>query len=352
MLSGDTCRRILIIRLSAIGDVVMATPLAKALREAFPDAYIAWVVEAKSKDMLEGNPYLDEVIVWQRKYTGRSILHRAARYIAGLRKLSRELKARNFDVAIDVQGLMRSAVIARVSGARLRIGFNNAREGASLFHHVHLRMARVVRHGDELYIEMLRLLGVTVDKLEMHVPVADEAQAFAREFIAQARAAHPSARRVVALCPATTWPQKYWTEQGWAEVADTLATRYNALPIFLGSKEDIPLMDRVTGLMTTDPVSAIGGTTLKQASALIAQSDLVIAVDTGLLHIANALKRPIVGIFGPTTWDYLGKKDTLRIVAKELGCMPCFRHPSCERFDCMREITADDVLTAVERWLD
>ena len=351
MLSKGDCKRILIIRLSAIGDVVLATPLAKALREAFPDAHIAWVVEAKCRDVLEGNPYLDEVIVWQRMQSGGSALGRAVRYIAEARELSRKLKARKFDVAIDFQGLLRSALVARVSGARLRIGYSNSREGAFLFHHTRHPVNRAKMQGDETHTVMLSHLGITVDKLEMHMPIGAEDAAFAREFVADALAGHPSARKVVALCPATTWPQKYWTEQGWAELADALVAKYKALPIFLGSKDDIALMDRIAGLMTTDPVSAMGKTSLKQAAAIIARSDLVISVDTGLMHIANALKRPVVGIFGPTAWDYLGKKDTLRIVAKELECMPCFRHPSCERFDCMRAITADDVLPAAERWL-
>lgn len=350
MLNKNDCRRILIIRLSAIGDVVLTTPVAKALRRAFPDAYIAWVVETKSRDAVEGNPYLDEVIVWDRKSGSGSLPMKAIKYIRNLRALGKELRAGKFDVAIDFQGLLRSAVVGRISGARMLVGYDNAREGAHRLYKVCLPVRKLAR-GVDLYREMLGLLDVPTDEMEMHFPISDADRTFAGEFIADALASRPSARKIVALCPATTWPQKHWTEEGWAGLADALTADYGVLPIFLGSPDDTGLMDRIHGLMKSDPVSAIGRTTLKQAAAIISRSDLVISVDTGLLHIANALDLPIVGIFGPTTWDYLGKKDSLAIVAKELKCMPCFKHPSCESFDCMRAITPDDVLSAAERWL-
>lgn len=351
MLSKDDCRRILIIRLSAIGDVVMTTPVAKALRRAFPDAYIAWVVEDKSKDAVLGNPYVDEVIVWNRKSSSGTRPARAVSHVRSLIELGRKLRARKFDAAIDFQGLLKSAIVARISGARRRLGYDNAREGAALLYSTKLPMTKTGLRGEDLYREMLRLLGVPADEMEMCFPVSDEDRACARDFIADALRSQNRSRKIIALCPATTWAHKHWTDEGWAQLADALALRHGALPVFLGSKADIGLIDRISALMSTDAMSTIGKTTLKQAAAIIEQSDLVISVDTGLLHIANAMNRPIVGIFGPTTWSYLGKKDSLRIVAKELSCMPCFRRPSCESFDCMRTIIAHDVLSAAKDWL-
>lgn len=346
ILDKDEWRRILIVRLSAIGDVVMTTPVAEALRRAFPDAYIAWVVEDRSRDVIEGNPYLDEIIVWRRTTGQGGTLKRAAAYLAEARNLRRELRARKFDVAIDFQGLLRSALVARMSGARHRVGFDSARERADLLYSVRLPMQDTGLRGPEMYQRMLQLLGLAHDDFEMHIHIGDEDRAFARRFIAEAVSTRPGAAKVVALCPATTWEHKHWTVDGWARVADELADRHDAVPIFLGSKADAELMSRIRALMKCDAESAIGKTTLKQASAILEQSDLVISVDTGLLHIANALNRPIIGIFGPTTWQYLRKKDTLAIVAKDLPCMPCFRHPSCDSFECLRTITAEDVFWA------
>ena len=347
MLRKSDVKRILIIRLSSIGDVVMTTPVAKALRAAYPDAHIAWIVEDKSRDVLEGNPYLDEVIVWDRAGTGNSPLG----YLKSALHLRRELARRKFDVAIDFQGLLRSAVIARISGARRRIGYDNARENAGLFYDVRLRVKNRDLRGSEMYARMIELLGVADREMEMHVPISDEDRAFARKFIAETVSSRQAARKAVALCPATTWPHKHWTEEGWAGLSDALVSRYGAVPIFLGSRADSALIDRVRALSECDAASAAGKTSLKQAAAIIEQCDLVISVDTGLLHIANALNRPTVAVFGPTAWDYLAGKDSLAVVAKDLSCMPCFRHPTCKDHECMTSVTADEVLLAAERWL-
>ena len=157
--------------------------------------------------------------------------------------------------------------------------------------------------------------------------------------------------KTAALCPATTWKQKHWTEKGWAELADRLAQEHKTLPVFLGSKADLEMIGRIRAQMVTDPVSAAGMTTIKQAAALLQRSSFAISVDTGLLHAANALGVRTVGLFGPTTWDYLGRKDSLHVVAKNLSCMPCFRSPSCDHYDCMDGITADEVISAALDWL-
>ena len=347
MLTKNDFKRILIVRLSSIGDVVMTTPVAKALRGAFPEAYLAWIVEDKSRDILEGNPYLDEVIVWNRS----SIAPGPVGYLKSMLGLRRELKKRRFDVAIDFQGLCRSAVVAKLSGARRCLGYSNVREKAGVLYDVRLQMDNGRLRGRELYAKMLGLLGVPTDDLEMHIPIGDKDRAFAREIIADGIAARKGARGVAALCPATTWPHKHWTEDGWARLADGLLSRYGVMPIFLGSKADSALVERIRGLMDGESASAVGGTSLRQAAAIIEQSDLVAAVDTGLLHIAVALNRPTVAIFGPTAWDYLSDVETLAVVAKSLPCMPCFRHPTCEAYECMRSVTDDDVLSAAEKWL-
>ncbi len=343
MLIPGECKRILIVRLSAIGDVMMTTPVAQALRTAFPDAYIAWVVESKSKDVLTGNPYLDEVIVWQHSTSGR--IGKAAGSLASIVRLRRELRQQRFDTAIDFQGLLKSAFVARLSGARTCVGYDNAREGASRLYNRVLHIANRDARGIQLYSDMLEQLGVKPGALEMHMPLTQADRELAHELITR------DGRKTVALCPATTWPQKHWTEEGWASLADRLAQEHNAQTIFMGSPADAGMIARIMTLMHTHPTIAAGKTTIKQAAAVLEQSDLVISVDTGLFHIANALNRPLIGLFGPTLWNYLGKKDTLSIVAKNLPCMPCFRRPTCKRFDCMCDITPDDVLSESGAWL-
>ena len=345
----DKCKRILIVKLSSIGDVVMATPVAKALRTAFPDSHIAWVVESKSKDAVIGNPYVDEVIIWNRTPSAGTVLQKTWGVLSGLIKLRPILRSRKFDVAIDFQGLLRSALVTRVSGTRYRIGYDNGREGSTLFYNVRFPTRHRKVRGPQQYLKLLELLGIHTNDLDMHVPLGDDDRAFAGELISSAG---PDADApVVALCPATTWPQKHWTDEGWAQFADVIVSEHHALPVFLGSSADTESISHIRSLMKHNALDAAGKTTLKQASALIEKSSLTIGVDTGLLHISLALGRPTVGIFGPTRWQHLTSHGNLVVVSKRLACAPCMRHPTCKHFDCMREITAEDVLSAAKPWL-
>ena len=345
------CKRILIVKLSSIGDVVMTTPVAKALREAYPDSYIAWIVEDKSKDVVVGNPHLDHVIVCNRHQAAGTILGRTIGFLSGLARLGPELRALKFDVAIDFQGLFRSALVAWASGARHRLGYDNAREGASFFYTARLSTRQHKIRGPQHYLSMLELLGISTGDVDMHMPIGEDERTFAREFISNATSGRSPQSGIVALCPATTWRQKHWTEEGWARLADALVLEHDALPVFLGSTADVRLVERIRSLMSCTPADASGRTTLKQAAAILEQSSLAIAVDTGLLHIAAALGRPTIGLFGPTRWRHFAKKDKFIVVAKDFPCMPCLRHPSCKHFDCMRAVAAEDVLQVAGPWL-
>lgn len=341
--------RILVIKLSSIGDVVMATPVAQALREALPDAYIAWVVEEKSKDVVIRNPYLDEVIVWERDAaTSAGIIAKGSHFVRSLGGLVRELRRREFDLAIDLQGLFRSALVSWLSGARLRLGFGDAREGSIRFYNRVLPPRdRRIRTSRE-YLNMLSLLGIENGAVDMHVPMHDDDRAFAGQFLS---AVCHSRDSVVVLCPATTWPNKHWTEDGWAALADELASNYGALPLFLGARADRRLVSRIMGKMRYKAASAVGETTLRQASAILEQSRMVIGVDSGLLHVAVALDKPVIGVFGPSGWQNFVKKDNFVPVAKDFPCIPCFRHPTCKEFDCMKAIAPEDVLRVARTWL-
>jgi len=341
------CKRILIVKLSSIGDVVMTTPVAKALREAAPDAYIAWVVEDKSKDVLIGNPYLDEVIIWKRQASSRSVGKRMSGLLLGLAKLTPIIRSRNFDLVIDFQGLLRSGLVTWSTRARWRLGYDNAREGATMFYNIHFPAKQRRVRGPQQYLAMLEPLGIFSQDLDMHMPVSAEDLAFAKQFIAQ----HSPGRNVVALCPATTWRHKHWMESGWAELADRLVSVHGVTPVFMGSPADSALVGRIQGMMKHEAASAVGKTTLNQAAAIIKLSDLVVAVDTGLLHMSLALDRPTVGIFGPTRWQHFPKKDNFTVAAKELACMPCMRHPTCKEYECMTELATDEVLALAAPWL-
>ncbi|MEN6356206.1 MAG: glycosyltransferase family 9 protein [Armatimonadota bacterium] len=345
---ADAPKRILIVKLSAIGDVLMATPAARALRDAYPDSHIAWVVERKSADIVLGNPYLDEVIVWERT-KGSGPVSGAWRFIKSISGLSRELKARNFDVCVDLQGLLRSAGVCLVSGAKRRIGFADGAEGS-----VYLYNERYDPGGDDVNaqqrnLDLLKKIDVHSTNTAMYMPVGDDDRAFANDFFGSNDL---NGEKVVAFCPATTWVNKHWTPEGWSQVADLLWSRYGVRSLILGSKADIPLAGKIVDGSECKPVISAGRTTLKQAGALMEKCAAVIGVDTGLLHMSVALDRPTVGLFGASAWRCFQKKANFIWVAKVFPCSPCRRHPICKNVDCMQAITAEDVIGAVAGWLE
>jgi lipopolysaccharide heptosyltransferase I len=349
------CNRILIIKLSSIGDVVMTTPVAEMLRNSYPKAHIAWVVEDRCKDALIGNPYLDEVIVWNRgsgKYTG---FRKTIEFWCSLERLGRELRSRRFDVAIDFQGLFRSAVVGLFSGARYRVGSDDAGECATFFYNRHARIMDSASAEPRHRISLKEMIDAFIEKRSMLFPIDDADREFASEFLSGASTGdHTNAALssgFVGMCPATTWPQKHWTERGWAELGDLMSSEHGLIPVFLGSNSDSPLIARIRSLMKQDAIDASGQTTLKQAAAIIERCRLVVAVDTGLLHISMAMKRPTIGLFGPTRWEHFNKVHDFVAVSKGRDCMPCLRHPSCKNFDCMMDITPDDIIKAAGEWL-
>lgn len=339
--------RILVVKLSAIGDVLMATPVAKALRTAFPESHIGWAVERKSADVVLGNPYVDDVFVIDRP-KGGGFARNASCYLSSLLKLRRELRARRFDVCLDLQGLLRSALVSFLSGARKRIGFADAGECSTLLYHHKHRPEGPDLNAQQRNLDLLRTVGVHSTETAMHMPLADEDRAFAERFFAESGL---DGCKVVALCPATTWVNKHWVSERWSEVIDLVADRCGAKSVILGSKADTALANEICEAARSKPVLSVGKTTLKQAGAILERATAVIGVDTGLLHMAVALDRPSVGLFGASAWQCFTKKDNFVWVTKDFPCSPCYRHPTCHNVDCMRSITPEDVTGAVAPWL-
>jgi heptosyltransferase-1 len=338
----------LLVRLSAIGDVVVATPVIHALRTAYPRAYLAWLVEEKAADVVRGNPELDEVIVWPR-----------SRHRMGTLRLLGELRRRRFEIAIDFQGLLRSAALVWMSGARYRIASVGTREGSACIYNI-----RVPRTGDassrQRCLDLLRPLGIRSQDRPMRVWFGPDHEDAAERLLEKAvPGTAGAAHRLVCLVPATTWRHKHWIEARWAEVADGLAREGHA-PLFLGGPGDRALIGRIQARMRQPSASLAGETSLKEAAALLQQADLAITVDTGLMHIAVAVGTPVVALCGPSYWpgfeDYAGASSRpgqslsagtrFQLLRKPYPCSPCLRRPTCQNDDCMTALTTAEVLAA------
>jgi len=337
---------ILIIRLSAIGDVIMATPLIPTLKAAYPEARLAWLTEDTNAGLLQNNPRLDKLILWPRRRWRQ--LRKERRYGQlwhEFRALLRELRQERFDLVLDTQGLLKSGVWAFLSGGRTRIGLGS-REGSQF-----LMSRTIVRNSgnaDDLrisneYLKLARELGLNPARFDMDIVASEQEHAKARTLLKDLGVEG----RFAVVCPFTTRPQKHWFNERWSELSLRLAAEQGFPVVMLGGPGNQPEAQAITD-HSPNLVNLVGQTSLGLCAAIIQQAGLLIGVDTGLTHLGIAMRTPTVAIFG-STCPYQDPGDgPVTILYKPLDCSPCERRPICSgRFDCMKQHTVDSVLASV-----
>lgn len=339
-------------RLSAIGDVVMASGLIPALRARWPDAQVSWLTEPATVPLLRHNPRLAEVIPWPRAEWQR--LWQERRFVALLRAIRRfraDLRARSFDLVLDAQGLLKSGLLAWLTGAHRRVGLLS-REGSQW-----LVTERVgAPPGDDArmsheYRDLAEYLGAPPGSFRLDLAVGEVAQAPARAALAGAGVALGPAGRFAVLAPFTTRPQKHWFEDRWAALAGALRAQ-GIVPVLLGGPGDREAAGRISAQAGPALVNLVGQLKLDETVAAIADSALLVGVDTGLTHMGTALGVPTVGLFGSTRPYLDAGTSRTAILYEPLPCSPCRRHPTCAgAFHCMRHWTVDMVMAQVQRQL-
>ncbi|MEA3278646.1 MAG: glycosyltransferase family 9 protein [Pseudomonadota bacterium] len=335
--------RILLVRLSAIGDIVFASPLIAAFRRAYPQAHIAWLAQPECSALLQHHPDLNEVLLWPYREWRALWEGRRWRALGGeVRAFRRLLMERKFDMAVDLQGLLKSGLLTRLSGAGERIGLGS-REGSRLL------MTRVIPRGGDPdrigseYLFLAQSLGLPIQSFPMAVHYGPEDGSFADVLIA--REGLESGYAVI--CPFTTRPQKHWFESRWAELALRLNTNLGLPVLMLGGPADREAAARIRDQAGDGLINLTGQTSLLQAAALIDRGRLLVGVDTGLSHMGIAYATPSLLLFG-STCPYLDTTRTnARVLYHPLPCSPCRRKPTCGgEFTCMRLIDADEVMNA------
>ncbi|HEX5683900.1 MAG TPA: glycosyltransferase family 9 protein [Ideonella sp.] len=343
--------RILIVRLSAIGDVVMASGLIPALRARWPDAQISWLTEPTTVPLLRHNAQLHEVIPWPRAVWQQLWKeHRYAQLWAAMRGFRAELRARRFDLMLDAQGLLKSGLLGWLAGAPRRVGLLS-REGSQW-----LMTERVgPREGDDPrmsheYRDLADYLGAPTGSFQLDLAVGDGPREAARVALAAAGVPVGPAGRFAVLAPFTTRPQKHWFEDRWAALAGALRAE-GLVPVLMGGPSDREAAARIAAACPT-LVNLVGQLKLDETVAAIADSALLVGVDTGLTHMGTALNVPTVGLFGSTR-PYLdtGSPRTA-ILYEPMDCSPCRRHPTCGgAFHCMRHWTVELVMAQARQQL-
>ena len=325
--------KILIVKPSAIGDVVHALPVLNLLRRRYPAAHIAWLVTPACAGLLDGHPQLDEVVRFDRKRFGHAWRSPAA--AAALAAFHRELYRRRFDLVIDLQGLFRSGWLSFSTGAKTRVGTSTDREfGWAFATHVAPVGGRD-RHAVDRYLSVAQDLGLGTGPVEFVFPT----DAADRAAVAPLLPAGPFA----VFLPATHWPTKRWPPGRFAELVGPLRDRFGLGSVVAGGPDAAPV---------PGAVHLAGRTTLRQLVAVLERAAVVVANDTGPMHIAAALGRPLATVFGPTdpgrTGPY-GRPDS--VVRLDIPCAPCFSR-SCTHHTCLAALGVGPVLATVARELD
>ncbi|HWR44306.1 lipopolysaccharide heptosyltransferase II [Sporomusa sp.] len=328
-----TYKNILIVKLSAIGDVIHALPVAPALKKCFPQARITWVVEQPAYDLLTNNPYIDEIITFEKakfkSFTG--FCQYAPGFISALRQ-------RRFDLALDLQGLFKSAAISFLSGAPQRLVYCNAREYSDV---IGKKTCGPNQNGHivERCLDVVRELGCKIDEPEFMINISAKEAELACAISKQAGL--DINRRYVVLIPGTNWPNKCWSTDNFAKLADKVF-EHEIIPVFVGGGADRLAVDEIISKSTVVPIDLVGKTSLKQLAYIIRNSCAVVAGDTGPMHLAAALNTPVIALFGPTDPSRNGPYGTQHIVlTANRSCQGCWHRKCPKEIDCLSDINAE-----------
>ena len=324
-------QRILLIRLSSLGDIVLTTPVIRAVRSQFPAAHIAMLVGKQSADVLRENPHLDEIITFDRfakdKDTGEML------------RTARVLREREFTLAIDLQRKFRTEVLMYFSGAAERVGKGR------------LCTVRVSEQGNKHatahYFDLLRAVEIpAVDqKLELFLAASERADATQRF---SAAGVTPTGLKV-GFFPGAGWKLREWMPERFAAIGDRLVQHFNAEVLIFGGQKESELVRTVAKLMDTRAVPFAGNLQIRELAACIEKCDLFLTNDTGPMHIAAAVGTPTVSLFGPgnhVRFQLLGALH--QTIRHDVPCSPCKQFTDkCKDNICMKKITVDEVWQSI-----
>ncbi len=335
-------KHIALIKPSALGDVVHCLPLLSSLRKRYPLAHLTWIVNRGYAPLLEGHPDLDAVMPFDRGAFQASVWQ-------GMRRMGsffQKLRDEKFDLVLDMQGLLRSGIICLVSGARRRVGLATAREGASLTYTDVIAVPNAANlHAVDRYGLAIRALGGAFEPT-FRLPVSETAKSAAAQFLAGLP------RPWLMFGVGARWTTKRWPPDHFAELANRAMNATGGAAVFVGGREDDPLARQTMTALRGPSLNLAGKTSLTELAAVLAQADVMIANDTGPLHLAVALGRPVVAPYTCTRVRLTGPYGAYsQAVESKVWCAgSCIKE--CGRMECMTELTPDRLWPVLRRTLE
>ncbi len=330
-LQNSIKNKVLIVKPSSLGDIIHSLPFLYSVKEQMPEARVHWVIAEGLAPLLEGHPLIDRL--WKINKDEWKKPSKAFQTIGQFRALSAKLRKEKFDAVFDLQGLLRSAIISRMAGAKAVVGFREAREGGSLFYTHKVSVSSLGKmhapmHAVERYLKMAQFAGIE-PRLGFPLPQG-------KDFVSPFRSGE-----YAVMAPGARWPSKRWPAPGWGE----LARKFSPVPmVIVGAVSDAALAAEIASCSGGAAIPFAGKSSLKGLVEIIRGAKFMVTNDSGPMHIAAALEVPVFAVFGPTDPELTGPygKGIRAVIKGQAKCSPC-RNRTCKDMSCMNAVSVDMV---------
>ncbi len=332
-------KKILVIRTDRIGDVLLSTPTLSNLRRAFPKAYIAMMVSPYAKDIVEGNPNIDEVIIYDKNSKHKGWWSSA--------KFAAMLKKKKFDLAFVLHPTNRSHIIPFLAGIKMRVGYERKLSFLLTKKIPHLKQLGQ-KHERDYCLDMLSQLGIKIESEMPFMPIKEESEIWADRTLASFNV-DLKKENIVAMHPGASCPSKRWPVEYFAHLAKSLIRERGIKIAIIAASDNEQFGRQLVNLINSSSlIDLVGKTSLSQLASFLKRCCLFISNDSGPVHIASAVGTPVISIFGrnqaglsPKRWGPLGKQD--KVVHKDVGCDVCLAHNCKKDFLCLKSLTSQEV---------
>lgn len=336
---------ILIVKMSAIGDVIHTLPAVNALRAHFPNARITWLVEEAASEIIESHEAVDRVLISKRKRWIKDPLGPSRlQSVKEILRFVGELRDTAYDLVIDFQGLMKSAVMVGLCRAERKMGYDRTREFSYLVLNERIPPYPTDRHAVLRYLNLVAHLGVDTHQIGFKIPFGEKEKSHVRTMLKQRGW---DGECVVAVNAMAKWKTKLWDAESFTRLANMLVEALGCFVVFTGSTADEKEIGKITFNTRAECTSFSGQTNLRDLAALFEVAKCVVSIDTGPMHLAAAVGTPVVALFGPTApWRTGPFGKGHQVIRADVSCSPCFKK-RCESVVCMKDISVEQVFDSV-----
>ncbi len=343
-----SARRVAIIKPSALGDVVQTLPLLGVLRKRFPDAEIDWVIRSELANLLQGHPYLTEVIPYYRHGGWKESV-----------QLLRKLRKRRYDLVFDFQGLLRTGVMTLASGAALRIGLETARECSGWACHGLLPDTKKSVPAHARYWRLAEIFDLQNESRELHLGItAADREAAGRQLESSGNSNEP----LMVIHPGAKWETKRWPVQQFAEIAIRVFKKYGMRTAVIGTRGEHNDAESIVAALKqhvprAEAINLAGKTSLRELAVILEQADLVLTNDSGPMHLAAGMGTPVVGIFTCTSTERSGPPGSHhQLLQAKVPCAASYRktcpYTGSTQMQCLQAVSIHQVWTGVQKAIE